>query len=256
MWRLGFNYKTAVKIAFKTGFIARWVINKGEGEQESLQRKVFLSLDDVDWPNTQAYSAGNYGQMYLNVKGRDAQGCINPADYDRALDRLEQELRTMRDPETGEPVIDQVWRKKDLFQGKYADQAPDLVFFTKGMLYKAMGLTDFATNAVFEELYGTEAHHHMNGVLMFSGPGIKAGTRVEGARLIDMAPTIFHLMNVPIPTDLDGRVLTEAFTPGKLEQAPQYESTSGDSGYQRQSVYSEQEEAELTEMLRNLGYVG
>jgi predicted AlkP superfamily phosphohydrolase/phosphomutase len=252
---MGYNYATAFKIGFRTGLV-RQIIRLGRGKQESLQRGVFLSLDDVDWTRTQVYSVGNFGQMYVNLRGREPQGCVSPGEeYRQVLQHLEDELRAMRDPDTGDKVIAEIWRGDELFQGKYADRAPDLFFFTQDMKYKAMGLTDFGSNRVYDDLYGTHAHHHMNGVFMLSGPGVRRGESIVGARLVDLAPTIFALMGAPIPQDLDGRVLHQAFAPG-YELDERYERDSvRDTEPGADPVYSPEEEALLMEQLRNLGYV-
>lgn len=255
-FRLGYHYRLAWEIGSRAG-IVRLVIRLGRGRQERVQRKAFLSLDDVDWSRTTVYSVGNFGQMYVNLKGREPQGVVGPGEpYARVLAQLETALHELRDPQTGEPVVDTIWHGKDLFQGRYAERAPDLFFFTRDMAYKAMGLSDFGSNKVFEDLYGTRAHHRMNGVFMLSGPGIRVDQEIEQARLVDLAPTIYHLMNVPIPGDLDGKVLTGALT-GDLANRPlQYERhEEGDDRVPPGEGYTPEEERALTEMLRDLGYV-
>ena len=254
-FRMGYNYATAFKIGFRTGLL-RQIISLGRGKQESLQRSMFLSLGDVDWARTRVYSVGNFGQMYVNLKGREPQGCVSPgAEYEQVLQRLEDELRAMRDPDTGEEVIAEIWRGSELFQGKYVDRAPDLFFFTREMKYKAMGLTDFGSNRVFEDLYGTHAHHRMNGIFVLRGPGVRQGAQIDGARLVDLAPTTYALMGVPSPCDLDGQVLHQVFAPGH-EKSLAYESEPGDRPeFDAEQAYSPEEEATVMETLRNLGYV-
>jgi len=258
-FRMGFNYRNAVNIGFKTG-IARRIIQFGRAKQEDMQRKTFLSLDDVDWSRTSVYSIGNFGQMYVNVKGREPEGSVEPgAQYDAVVQKLEERLRALRDPETRQPVVDQVWRGSELYHGKYADRAPDLFFFTRGMLYKAMGLSDFGSSGVFEDLYGTHAHHHMNGIFMLKGPGIAHDVEIDDAHLIDLAPTIYQLMGVPIPNDLDGQALAQVLGQTAMP-VPQYETgvVSGNghgNGRGGDSVYTVEEEAAITERLRDLGYV-
>ncbi len=255
-FRLGYNYRLAWEIGSRTG-IVRLVIRLGRGQQENVQRKVFLSLDDVDWNRSTVYSVGNFGQMFVNVKGREPQGCVEPGpEFQRVLNQLETALRALRDPKTGEPVVAKIWRGAEIWKGRYDDRAPDLFFFTRDMKYKAMGLSDFGSNEVFEDLYGTRAHHHMHGVFMLSGPGIKPDTEISRAGLVDLAPTIYRLLGVPIPTDLDGQVLTEAFTDELAARPVVYEQlTEGGTGAKPDDVYTAEEEAALTEMLRDLGYV-
>lgn len=255
-FRMGYTYRLAVEIGFRTGF-ARQVIKLGRGKQEDLQRKAFLSLDDVDWSHTTVYSIGNFGQMYVNLKGREPQGCVAPGlEYERVLDRLEAALGELRDPRTCKPVVDRIWRGAELWPGRYAGRAPDLFFFTREMKYKAMGLSDFGSNRVFEDLYGTRAHHHMDGVFILSGPGVKRGETIPHAGLIDLAPTIYHLLGVPAPDDLDGCVLAEAFDgPLADHPAPLASPRSVDGADPPRDGYTPEEAAALTEMLRDLGYV-
>jgi predicted AlkP superfamily phosphohydrolase/phosphomutase len=254
-FRLGYHYRAAWNIGARLG-IVRLVIRLGRSRQENAQRSMFLSLDDVDWSRTTVYSVGNFGQMYVNLSGREPEGCVEPGDeYDRVLTKLEDALRRMRDPETGEPVIGEILRGSDVWHGRYAERAPDLFFFTTDMKYKAMGLSDFGSDKVFEALYGTRAHHKMDGVFMLSGPGVRRDEEIKGADLRDLAPTIYHLMGVPAPDDLDGTVLRDCLT-GKLASREvavrvQQTDTTGDG----QSGYTPEEEAALTDMLRDLGYV-
>jgi predicted AlkP superfamily phosphohydrolase/phosphomutase len=154
-------------------------------------------------------------------------------------------------------VVERIYRGADIWQGQYAgERAPDLYFETRGMLYKSMGLSDFGSYSVFEELYGTRAHHHMHGIFMLSGPDIKCNQTLAHAGLMDLAPTIYHLMGAPIPVDLDGQVLTEAFT-GALAARPLTYEREDDLNRDARpdQVYTPEEEAKLTEMLRDLGYV-
>lgn len=255
-FRAGLTYAAAVRAFSRSGLIQR-VHRLGRGKREGLQRKLFMSFDDVDWSRTRVFSMGNFGQLYVNLKGRESQGCVAPGnEYHRLIQQLEHDLRDLRDPETGEPAVSEIWRGEELFQGKYADRAPDLFFFTSDMKYKAMGLSDFGSNRVFDDLYGTYAHHRTNGLLILRGPGVREGEWIEGARLVDLAPTIYALMEVPIPLDLDGRVLHQVFA-SDFSVTPQYESGERDHATEAfgGAVYSAEEEATIVEQLRGMGYV-
>jgi predicted AlkP superfamily phosphohydrolase/phosphomutase len=256
-FKLGYHYHLAWDVGTKTG-IVRMVIRLGRKDQEAAQRKVFLSLDDVDWNRTKVYSYGNYGQMFVNLRGREPQGCVEPgAEYEQVIRQLTAALKSLRDPKSGEQVVDQIWRGAELFQGKYSQLAPDLFFFTKDMKYKAMGLSDFGSNKVFDDLYGTHAHHKMEGIFMLSGPGIRQGQAISMPKLVDLAPTIYHLFGISIPDNLDGKVVTEAFTEELAAHAPTYR----DGLLVEQSAladvlpYSSKEEEDLSQILRDLGYV-
>ncbi len=277
LFRLGVNYSTAAKWVLRLGF-GRQTVQMGRARREELQRQLFLSLDDVDWPRTQVYSIGNFGQLYVNLRGREPQGSVAPGiEHKQVLDDLSQRLMAMTDPETGLPAIEMILRSEDIYHGPYADQAPDLLFLTRDMEYKAMGLSDFSSHRVFNPVYGCTGHHRMDGIMIWRGPGvIKEGEWIEGARICDLAPTILYIFGQPVPPDMDGQVLLDIFTPefraqhtlvrlesdrsaaegakaGSRREAQR--SPARDAGQEEEAVYSEEEEAQVAEMLRALGYV-
>jgi predicted AlkP superfamily phosphohydrolase/phosphomutase len=267
LFHLGINYATAAQWVLKLG-LGRQAKEMGRARREDLQRRLFLSLDDVDWDRTKVFSMGNFGQLYVNLEGREPLGCVPAgAEYEELLDDLTGRLEAMTDPETGERVIGQIYRREDVYDGAYAAQAPDLMFLTRDMEYKAMGLSDFSSNRVFDPVYGTTGHHRMNGVLICRGPGVVEGVeRLEdvlegGAGIHDLAPTILYALGQPIPREMDGRVLLDLFTPEFREQRsvvytePAEGGADGADGQAGGSAYSEQEEAEMRDMLQALGYV-
>jgi hypothetical protein len=148
------------------------------------------------------------------------------------------------------------------------------MFLTRDMEYKAMGLSDFSSKRVFDPVYGTTGHHRMNGILICRGPGVACpdggriggGQRVEdvlegGASIHDLAPTILYALGQPIPSEMDGRVLLDLFTPEfRAKHAVVYTESAAAgvgavAGREGEAAYSEQEEAEMREMLEGLGYV-
>lgn len=98
----------------------------------------------------------------------------------------------------------------------------------------------------------------MEGILVAAGPHVRKAEEIAKARIIDLAPTILHLMGLPVPKDMDGRVLTELFTPAFQKRHPVTfdEGESKEEGRLERSVYSPKEEAEIEERLRGLGYLG
>jgi arylsulfatase A-like enzyme len=91
----------------------------------------------------------------------------------------------------------------------------------------------------------------MNGMFAASGAIVKPAGEFTGARLIDLAPTILHLMGLPVPSDMDGRVLDEILTDGRAIEF------GGSSGGRAQTAdgYSEEEEAQVIARLQDLGYI-
>lgn len=81
---------------------------------------------DVDWSRTKAYAAGLNG-LYVNLRGREKQGIVDPADYDALLDRLEHDLLELRDPRNGRQAVTLALRPRRDFHGPYAAEGPDII---------------------------------------------------------------------------------------------------------------------------------
>jgi predicted AlkP superfamily phosphohydrolase/phosphomutase len=191
------------------GFLAR------EGEQASDRKRdeVFLGgqfWQGVDWSRSRAYSLG-LGQIYFNLRGREAQGIVSPGEeYKRLADDISAKLLALTDPATGARVVSAVYRKEDVFWGPYIDSAPDLqVGFADG--YRVSWQTSLGGSPpgiVYPNMRKWSGDHcsfdyrTIPGVLV---SGRKLDT--EDPRIIDMAPTVLRYFGLPIPKDMDGKPL-------------------------------------------------
>mgnify|MGYP001080696675 CR=1 FL=1 len=204
-------------------------------------RERLLNWDDVDWSRTRAYSKGHMGQVWLNVPR-----------HERAAARAQvaTALRELRDPATGKRLVDQLIWQEEVAHGPYAQLGPDLHLIMDG--YRALAYPMLAADGrvVTEQRRGDSGHHRPDGILIAAGPGIKPGGTVEGARLIDLAPTILHLQDVPLPDDMDGVVLQSLLAnPANLRYQPAqtYESLSPPT--------ARVEHEDMAVRLRALGYL-
>ena len=84
---------------------------------ERLAESAFLSRRHIDWSRTQAYAQGNFGQIFLNLKGRQPQGCVAPEDVRPLLDDLKAGLLAIPHPETGEPLVERVYERDEIYHG-------------------------------------------------------------------------------------------------------------------------------------------
>ena len=75
--------------------------------------------------------------------------------------------------------------------------------------YRTIGLHDFTTHKVISPAFGPTGDHRMEGILIATGPAFRQGAAPCQADLLDIAPTVLHLLGVPVPADMDGRILTE-----------------------------------------------
>jgi predicted AlkP superfamily phosphohydrolase/phosphomutase len=263
MFRLGFTPMTIYNLLMDIGLGAmKREVERGKGM--GLLRKLFLSFDDVDWSQTTAYSLGNVGQIYLNVRGREPNGLVEPgAEYKAVRQEIIAQLREMRDPDTGEVVVQDVYRREEIYSGEYAQKGADIVFIPTRMEYFGFGECDFGWHRVIESVdRGISGTHRMNGMFLMWGGPVQAGLWLDGARIYDLAPTILHVMGEPVPVDMDGSVLVRALKPEYQEGVQMTEPSSPKPGQggERDTLpgddgLSEEEEALIGQRLRDLGYV-
>lgn len=214
----------------------------------------------IDWEKTAAYSGSPTSEgIYINLKGRDSEGIVEPGrEHEKVRDLIIDELLKFKDPETGEPVVDRAYRKEEIYSGPYLPLLPDIVLSTGSLPY--MPRDDLSATKVVERIPTrgyVEGRHTHSGIFMAVGPIIGKGT-ISGAEIVDVAPTILYAMGLPVPRDMDGKVLEDIFCKEYKGSRPvRYEG--GESPLREReapSVYTDEETREIEERLRGLGYWG
>jgi len=122
-----------------------------------------------------------------------------------------------------------------------------------------LGTLDLTSNKFITPVYGNSGDHRMHGIMMGRGPELRRGGEVDGARIIDYAPTILHSFGVEVPSDMDGRVLEEIFTETYLRENPVRLSQHSGGEYEAPEgspAMTEEESEEIRARLRGLGYLG
>jgi predicted AlkP superfamily phosphohydrolase/phosphomutase len=220
-----------------------------------------LVAPPIDWARTRAYAASTSAEaVYLNVRGREPDGIVAPgAEYERVRDEIIQALKEARDPATGREVFAAVYRREELYHGPYLERAPDILLEVGDRPYV---LADrLGSTSVFERIprQAARGRHRPAGILMAYGGPVRAGAQVNSARLVDLAPTILALMGLPVPQEMDGRVLTELFSdvtvPG-ISSPPVADDGRRPAANESESGYSPEEAAWVEKRLRSLGYLG
>lgn len=162
---------------------------------------------DIDWEKTQAFCHGT-NAIRINVRGREKNGSVDPADYDAVVERLRERLLLLRDPE-GNRIITRVVRRDELYEGPEVGLAADLLVADHDdsvWFYYSEG---DVPEEVFQVSGWASGNHKPDGLFLAWGPDIRTGESLPDANIADILPTIFALMDVPIPDDVDGRVLRE-----------------------------------------------
>lgn len=262
LFKLGLTPDLAYRSAMKMG-LAHLRLSVGVTNRSTLMKlanAMMLSLGDVDWSRTVAFSKGNYGQIFINLRGRETNGIVEPgSEYDSVMRRIIDKLRGLVDPETREALIGPIWRREDLYTGAHSEQSPDIQFLPSDMANKPLGTLDLTSNKFITPVYGNSGDHRMHGIMLGRGPELRSGARVEGARIIDYAPTILHSFGVEVPSDMDGRVLEEIFTAEYLAGNPVRISETAGLDYNapdKAPEMTDEESEEIRARLRGLGYLG
>lgn len=243
---------------FKVGTKVARISGKRAGAVKQWLKSIFISFDDVDWSRTRAYSNGYCGPVYVNLKGREPNGCIDPGpEYEALLDQLTADLKTLKEPgDSGLPLVGEIHRGHDIYSGPFVDHAPDLVFFPRNWRHMVLGSLEFVSTSWIAKS-DKAGHHRMEGIFFLSGPGIKPGYALQDASIVDAAPTILALLGVPIPKSMDGHVLGAAMTPELCERlrVAYAGDTESRPDYALVQDLAPEDEAILVERLRNLGYI-
>jgi predicted AlkP superfamily phosphohydrolase/phosphomutase len=210
-----------------------------------------------DWEKTAAYIASFWEQgLYINTKPRGKHGIVNEGEeYESLRDEIIEGLKQMEDPFDGGKLFSRIWKREDIYTGPHLDRAADVFFLMKDGRYIAH--PDIHKKGFFEKPQWTCGHgtHSKNGIFIAWGKDLKKGHHFTGARIVDMAPTILYAMGLPIPDDMDGRVLKEPFAKEFFRRNPiTYRKVKKDKKKERKG-YSLKEESKVIENLKGLGYI-
>lgn len=207
----------------------------------------------VDWSRTRAYCPDE-SSLYLNLRGRDPQGIVSPGEEARRLlAEIEQGLRELQHPDTGERVRLRMYRKEEIYLGPFLGDAPEAIVVMDD--YRTDVMAEMGFGALFDLRPVRSANHTPEGLFIARGPAIPART-CRDATLLDIAPTVLHLMAMPVPAEADGRVLLPLFIP-KSEPSRRGVVYGSVGGVQTGGeALTEEEQAQVEQQLRDLGYLG
>lgn len=151
-----------------------------------------------------------HGAIRVNLIGREPAGRVAPgAEYESLLERIELDLKGLRNLDTGGPVVDAVYRCDDLYPGPERINLPDLfIAWTGGAPVQAVG-SNRLPRLEGEYRYVRSGEHHPGGLFVAKGPGMGAGRIDRPLTCLDFAPTIAALLDVEPDADIDGTAIRE-----------------------------------------------
>jgi predicted AlkP superfamily phosphohydrolase/phosphomutase len=163
----------------------------------------------IDWSQTTAWGDGGYyARVFLNVKGREPDGTIEPEDYERVRDDLVQRLEAIPD-ENGNPIGTRAYKPEEIYDS-VGGVAPDLIVLFGDLLWRSVGTVggDEGIHTFENDTGPDDANHAQDGLLILRAPGVEPGPR-EGMHLLDVAPTVLELLGLPVPAGMRGTSLLE-----------------------------------------------
>ncbi len=183
-----------------------WLMQEGYlSMTESLSEPMPIAKAPIDWSRTVAWGDGGYyGRCFLNVKGREPQGVIEPSQYEATRDELIAKLEAAPGPD-GRPLGTKAFKPQDVYPDVQG-VAPDLIVYFGDLEWRSIGSVGNPSLYIYENDTGPDgANHDRAGVFsMVGAPGQPSG-RVEGLSLVDVGPTILKLYDIEAPEGAVGR---------------------------------------------------
>jgi len=174
--------------------------------QQPLNGPTPISKAKVDWGRTTAWGEGGYySRIFMNVKGREPQGIIEPSNYEAVRDELKARIEAMPD-DRGRPLGNRVFKPQEIYQA-VRGVAPDLIVYFGNLSWRSVGTLGLGSVYTFENDTGPDdANHAENGIFLLREPNNgKLGRELQGKHLFDISATILDRFGLPQPAGAQGK---------------------------------------------------
>jgi predicted AlkP superfamily phosphohydrolase/phosphomutase len=254
-------YRTKIRRLPYLEKIYRRLPNSLKKVATNLDSQTMMNLGAIDWKHTRAYRFPMYPPVegiMINVFGRQAEGCVQPGEeYEALRTSILDEVRKLREPESGKPIVLEAYRREELYHGERLETAPDIIIVTEDCYKGGTSIDQLISEVPLDVISKLSGVHRMDGIILAQGPHIRSNARIEGAGIIDVAPTVLYALGMPIPSDMDGEPLSELFEDAYTRQTAttytderKVEDVASD-----EYGYSEEEEESVRLKLEALGYL-
>lgn len=218
--------------------VNEWLVREGLLVLNEYPQEVTpFSQLDVNWEKTKVWSEGGYyARVFFNVKGREPQGTIDPVDYETFRDKIKAKFEATVD-EKGRSLGTDVFKPQEVYQ-TVRNVAPDLIVHFGGLYWRSIGGVGYPSIYIQENDTGPDGCNHAQyGGFILVAPNNPLQGEIEGAHLLDIAPTLLELGGYDIPPSMQGKSLLDG------------QALDLDTGL------SADEEEILRERLSGLGYI-
>ncbi len=191
------------------------------------------------------------GGVWIHPESRG--GPVPDADVPKLRAEIAKRLLATVDQRAGISFVTRAVPREEIFTGDRVASAPDIIFFVDDQY--GLDTAPREPALVYEFEPPNTGTHRADGILLLAGPGLAPGAPAEPLRMEDVAPTILHLLGLAVPNAMDGRVISEALTPELRDARPIATSDGTYASGGRGAWDSEDDEDEIMERLRGIGYV-
>lgn len=188
-----------------------WLIREGylvlEGPPPSAPTR--LDTLKVDWSRTRAWGDGGYyGRLFLNIRGREPQGAVEPGDAPALLAEVRAKLEALPD-DRGLPMRTRTFTASELYP-QVNGIPPDLLIYFGDLAWRSIGTVGWNSIYRLENDTGPDdANHAQHGILIYAPPrGNLGGRELDGLHLLQIAPTALRLLGLPVPADMQRTPIT------------------------------------------------
>ena len=190
----------------------------------TLKRDTFTKKISIDWKKTKAFAQGMVS-VYVNLKDRDPDGCVNPGkEYDSVVEEIISLLYDVKDPKTNQrPIVLALSNQNAEFIGLSGDRSGDVIVAANPVyaldnrigldeLFEDLkiGLPDGSIHGAQLPALDLKEYGTIKSMLIAHGPKIKKDYIVEKPiNIVNIAPTLSHLLDIPAPKNCEGVVIKE-----------------------------------------------
>jgi len=219
---------------------------------KEIESSLGLKKEDIDWDGSRAYSLGRNSEGFIYLLTENSTKRYN------TIKEITEKLQAMQDPKDHRPVVANVYRKEEIYQGEFLERIPDLI------IEGAPGYTFTGYYAPGGEIFevvetNIDSHigkHHKDGIFIAASNEVKQGEAQRG-QIIDIVPTLLYYLQLPLEQQIDGRVLEEIFTTEFRKKNPltKFIDPPGSHKTAPEDVFNQEDQQKITKRLEDLGYL-
>lgn len=190
--------------------VNEWLIREGYLTLKSHPTEL-TAIDrcEIDWSKTKVWGDGGYyARIFLNIEGREPQGIVKPEEVESLRNELIAKFEALVDP-NGVNIGTKVFKPEEVYH-TVNGFAPDLIVYFGDLFWRSVGSVGYDSIYTFDNDTGPDdCNHAQFGIVIKHDPNAQegpGGRELSGLQLMDMAPTILHQLDVPVPADMQGHI--------------------------------------------------